>query len=97
MDPGFRPHKTSDLHYFPGRRQFVHLHGILFGSALLTGSGSLAVRQSIVKDIIRDPLLSTDKSSIIDFSPLMQGRMWPCHLRPISQPVNFLVHVTVQH
>lgn len=53
--------------------------------------------QSIVKDIIMNPLLSPDKSSIIDFRPLLLGRMWPCHLRPISRSVDFLVHVTVQH
>lgn len=88
----FELFKTLDLHYIPGGRQFVHLHGILFGSAPLTGRVSLAVRQSIVKDIIMNPLLSPDESSIIDFSPLLLGRMWPCHLRPI-----FLVHVTLQH
>lgn len=97
MEPHFRILNTSDLQYFPGRRQYVHLHGILFGSAPLTGRGSLAVRQSIVKDIIMNPLLSPDKSSIIDFRPLLLGRIWPCHLRPISQPVDFLVHVTLQH
>lgn len=72
-------------------------HGILFGSSPLTGRGSSAVRQSIVKDIIMDPLLSPDKSSIIDSSPLQLGRMWPCHPRPISQPLDFRDHVTVQH
>lgn len=59
--------------------------------------GSLAVRQSVVKDIIMNPLLSPDKSSIIDFSPLLLRRMWPCHLRPISQAVDFLARVTAQH
>lgn len=96
-DPDFKPSRTSALHHFPGRRQHVHPDGMLFGSARLTGRGSLAVRQSIVKDIIMNPLLSSDKSSVIYFSTLLMGRMWPCHLRPISQPVDFLVHVTVQH
>lgn len=79
-------------------RPFVHLRGVLFGSAPLTGGGSLAARLSIVKDIIMNPLLSPDKSSIMESSPLLLlGRMWPCHLRAISQPVDFLVRVTVQH
>lgn len=41
-----------------------------------------------IKDIIMNPLLSTNKSSIIDFSP-RSCRMCPCHLRPIFQMGDF--------
>lgn len=98
MDPKFYlSSKILNLYCFLGQWLFVHLCSIIFGSAPLTGKGSLAVRQSIVKDIIMNPLYSPDKSSIIDFSPLLLGRIWPCHLRPIFQPLDILVHVTVQH
>ena len=96
LEPDFRPpdlkHQISSIH----QEEDSLCTSIASYLAVLPWQAG-AHWQSIVKDIIMNPLLSPDKSPIIDFRPLLLGRMWSCHLRPISQSVDFLVHVTAQH
>lgn len=96
MVPDLRVLKNVRKHPFLAGRHFVKPLWLLIWLSSLSGRGSLAVRNSVVKDIIMNPLLSPDKSSIMDCNPLLLGSIWPCHLRPISNPVDFLVCVAVQ-